>query len=48
MADSTLVITRDDALVLDANDDLAHFRGRFHIPNPGVVYLDGNSLGMPP
>lgn len=42
------MITRDDALALDAADPLAHFRDRFHIPNPGVVYLDGNSLGMPP
>lgn len=42
------MITRDDALALDASDLLAHFRDRFHIPNPGVVYLDGNSLGMPP
>ena len=42
------MITRDDALILDANDDLAHFRDRFHIPNGNVIYLDGNSLGMPP
>ena len=24
------------------------FRDRFHIPDPTVIYLDGNSLGMPP
>jgi len=42
------VITRDDALRLDSIDPLAPFRDRFHIPNPGVIYLDGNSLGMPP
>jgi kynureninase len=42
------VITRDDALALDHADPLAAFRDRFHIPNPAVVYLDGNSLGMPP
>ncbi|MFZ9482734.1 MAG: aminotransferase class V-fold PLP-dependent enzyme [Ilumatobacteraceae bacterium] len=42
------MITRDDALALDADDPLAGFRDRFHIPNPDVVYLDGNSLGMPP
>ncbi|MFZ4720714.1 MAG: aminotransferase class V-fold PLP-dependent enzyme [Ilumatobacteraceae bacterium] len=41
------MITRDDALALDAADPLAHFRDRFHIPTD-VVYLDGNSLGMPP
>ena len=42
------MITRDDALALDAADPLAAFRDRFHIPDPRVVYLDGNSLGMPP
>ncbi|MFM7252441.1 MAG: kynureninase [Ilumatobacteraceae bacterium] len=42
------MITRDDALALDARDPLAAFRDRFHIPSPTVVYLDGNSLGMPP
>jgi len=42
------VITRDDALALDAADPLAPFRDRFHIPDPSVIYLDGNSLGMPP
>jgi kynureninase len=42
------VITRDDALALDAADVLAPFRDRFHIPDPAVIYLDGNSLGMPP
>lgn len=42
------MITRDDALAHDDADPLAHFRERFHVPNPDVVYLDGNSLGMPP
>jgi kynureninase len=42
------VITRDDALALDAADPIGHFRERFHIPSPDVIYLDGNSLGMPP
>ncbi|MEI8239107.1 MAG: aminotransferase class V-fold PLP-dependent enzyme [Actinomycetota bacterium] len=42
------MITRDDALALDAADPLAGFRDRFHIPDTSVVYLDGNSLGMPP
>ena len=42
------MITRDEALALDSADPLAHFRDRFHIPQPHVVYLDGNSLGMPP
>jgi kynureninase len=31
----------------DAADPLAGFRGRFHIP-PGLIYLDGNSLGPAP
>jgi kynureninase len=42
------VITRDDSLALDAADPLAGYRDRFFIPDPSVVYLDGNSLGMPP
>ena len=42
------VITRDEALALDAADPLAGFRDRFHIPDQSVIYLDGNSLGMPP
>lgn len=42
------MISRATALDLDARDPLASFRDRFHIPNPAVVYLDGNSLGMPP
>jgi len=32
---------------LDAADPLSHARGRFRLP-PGVVYLDGNSLGPLP
>lgn len=40
--------SRDAALDLDASDPLAPFRHRFHIPDRDVVYLDGNSLGMPP
>jgi kynureninase len=31
----------------DAADPLAGFRSRFHIP-PGLIYLDGNSLGPAP
>lgn len=42
------MISRATALDLDARDRLASFRDRFHVPNPAVVYLDGNSLGMPP
>jgi kynureninase len=37
-----------DPRVLDAADALARFRARFALPDPEVVYLDGNSLGRPP
>ncbi|MGH7118957.1 MAG: kynureninase [Acetobacteraceae bacterium] len=39
--------TRADCLALDQVDPLGHFRQRFHRP-PGLIYLDGNSLGMMP
>ena len=38
---------RRDAEALDAADPLAGFRERFDMP-PGVIYLDGNSLGPLP
>jgi kynureninase len=37
-----------DPVALDAADELAPFRRRFVIPDPDVLYLDGNSLGRPP
>ncbi|MDE2147867.1 MAG: kynureninase [Burkholderiales bacterium] len=40
-------MTRDDALALDAADPLAPLRAQFTLP-PGLVYLDGNSLGPCP
>jgi kynureninase len=40
-------ITRDQAAALDAADPLAPLREQFHIPE-GVIYLDGNSLGVLP
>jgi kynureninase len=37
-----------DPAVLDAADPLAPFRDRFVFSGPGLVYLDGNSLGRLP
>ncbi len=39
---------RERAATLDGADELAAFRDRFDQPDPGLVYLDGNSLGRPP
>jgi kynureninase len=36
------------AAQLDAQDELAHFRDRFVIDDPELIYLDGNSLGRMP
>ena len=41
------MISRDDALDLDAGDGLAHWRDHFVTPEE-LIYLDGNSLGMAP
>src|SRR5205814_10594627 len=50
--DSDAMVTADPLLqrahALDAADPLAAFRNRFAIPDPEVVYFDGNSLGRPP
>jgi len=39
--------TRDEALALDRSDPLAPLRNRFAL-NHQTIYLDGNSLGVPP
>ena len=38
---------RDEALALDRDDPLAHLRDAFALA-PDTIYLDGNSLGVPP
>lgn len=40
--------SRDFALQLDKQDPLASFREAFVIPDPSLIYLDGNSLGILP
>lgn len=40
--------SRDFALQLDSQDKLASFKEAFVIPDPNLIYFDGNSLGMMP
>ena len=42
-----IATTRDEARALDAADPLAPLREQFELP-AGVIYLDGNSLGVLP
>ena len=44
----TVAITRADAEALDRADPLAGLRDQFVAGPPGVIALDGNSLGRPP
>jgi kynureninase len=41
------MLTKADAIKLDADDTLKHKRAEFSIPD-GMIYLDGNSLGVLP
>jgi kynureninase len=43
----SLPTNRDDAARLDGRDPISALRHNFDLP-PGVIYLDGNSLGPPP
>ncbi len=42
-----MTMTRNDCLKRDEADPLRHFRERYVIPE-GMIYLDGNSLGLMP
>ena len=39
--------TREDCVAADRKDPLAPLKARFALP-PGVLYMDGNSLGVSP
>ena len=43
-----MALERSVAEELDRQDELAHFRDRFVIDDPDLIYLDGNSLGRLP
>jgi kynureninase len=47
-AESDPPVKRDRAVALDRDDPLSAWRDEFLVNDPGLVYLDGNSLGMTP
>lgn len=46
--ENILEYSQEYARTLDQDDPLKHFRDRFLISDPSVIYLDGNSLGRLP
>lgn len=45
---ANLSSSREFATKLDGQDELASYRERFVVDDPGLIYLDGNSLGRLP
>ena len=45
-----IISEREVALKLDEDDELKHFREKFHFPDyvDNIIYLNGNSLGLQP
>ncbi len=48
MPDTEYHLTRSEAVELDSADALSVLRSRFVVDDPGLIYLDGNSLGRLP
>ncbi len=48
MTDDAIARLLREADDLDRDDPLRHWRDEFHVADPELAYLDGNSLGMPP
>ncbi len=48
LMDNQMEMFHNKAVLLDSQDELASFRDEFVIPDPDLIYLDGNSLGRLP